>query len=259
MAEYARPADWPDVPLVDTDVHITPRSIARCSPTCPRGGATTSRESGVREPRVRPLPAALAAQRDPRRPARRRATRLRPRSPARAAARPVAPGRRGHPLHLRHRRHPQPRLGRRDGPRAQRLAARRVARGRSAAARLGRRRGAGPGPGGGREIDRVGDRPEFVQVLLPGRAARAAGRPGVLADLRGRRAARARARRLRRRRGRQPDHRRSGRRATTSRSTSAWPRRSRRRSSAWSARASRCGSPSCRSCSSSPGSPGCRR
>ena len=46
VAEYARPADWPDVPLVDTDVHIAPRSIARWCRTCPRGGATTSARAG---------------------------------------------------------------------------------------------------------------------------------------------------------------------------------------------------------------------
>ena len=146
------------------------------------------RKRGPR-PGVRPLPAALAALRDPRRPPRRRATRLRPRSPAHPAARPVAPARRGHPLHLRHRRHPQPRLGRRDGPRGQRLAARRVAR--------GRRRGCAarsscatqdPARAAAEEIDRVGDRPEFVQVLLPVRTRGAAGHPRVLADLRGRRA-----------------------------------------------------------------------
>ena len=241
MAEYARPAGWPDVPLVDTDVHITPRSIAALMPYLPARWRDYIRESGVAGLESDLYPPRSPLSRDPRRPARRRAARLRPRAPAYAAARPVAPARRRHPLHLRHRRHPQPRLGRRDGPRGQRLAAHRVARGRPAAARLGRRRGPGPGPGGGG--DRPGRRPPGVRAGAPaGADARAAGHPGVLADLRGRRAARAGARRLRGRRERQSRSRRSGRRATTWRSTSGCPRRSRPRSSAWSARACRCGS-----------------
>ena len=199
------------------------------------------RESGVREPGVRPLPAAVTALRDPRLPSRGRAARLRPRAPAHPAARPVAPRRRGHALHLRHRRHPQPRLGRRDGPRGERLAARRVARGRTAAARLGGRRGAGPGPGGGG--DRPGRRPPRVRAGAPARAdARAAGHPGATGRSTrppsgtGSRSPSTRAGRAA---TRSP---RSGPRATTWRSTSASPRRSRRRSSAWSAKASRCGS-----------------
>ena len=48
MAEYARPADWPDVPLVDTDVHITPRSIDALLPYLPARWRDYIRESGVR-------------------------------------------------------------------------------------------------------------------------------------------------------------------------------------------------------------------
>lgn len=47
MAEYARPADWPDVPLVDTDVHITPRSLAALTPYLPARWRDYVRESGV--------------------------------------------------------------------------------------------------------------------------------------------------------------------------------------------------------------------
>ncbi len=48
MPEYARPAAWPDVPLVDTDVHITPRSIAALCPYLPARWRDYIRESGVR-------------------------------------------------------------------------------------------------------------------------------------------------------------------------------------------------------------------
>ena len=47
MAEYARPVDWPDVPLVDTDVHITPRSIGALVPYLPARWRAYLRESGV--------------------------------------------------------------------------------------------------------------------------------------------------------------------------------------------------------------------
>jgi uncharacterized protein len=47
VAEYARPADWPDVPLVDTDVHITPRSLAALQPYLPARWRDYVRESGV--------------------------------------------------------------------------------------------------------------------------------------------------------------------------------------------------------------------
>ena len=47
MAEYARPADWPDVPLVDTDVHITPRSLGELQPYLPARWRAYVRESGV--------------------------------------------------------------------------------------------------------------------------------------------------------------------------------------------------------------------
>jgi uncharacterized protein len=48
VAEYARPAGWPDVPLVDTDVHITPRSIDALLPHLPARWRAYIRESGVR-------------------------------------------------------------------------------------------------------------------------------------------------------------------------------------------------------------------
>jgi predicted TIM-barrel fold metal-dependent hydrolase len=44
---YARPAGWPDVDLVDTDVHITPRSIASLSPYLPARWRDYIRESGI--------------------------------------------------------------------------------------------------------------------------------------------------------------------------------------------------------------------
>ncbi len=47
MPEYARPAGWPDVPLVDTDVHITPRSIESLCPYLPARWRAYIRESGV--------------------------------------------------------------------------------------------------------------------------------------------------------------------------------------------------------------------
>jgi predicted TIM-barrel fold metal-dependent hydrolase len=45
---YARPAHWPDVGLVDTDVHITPRSIDALFPHLPARWRDYVRESGVR-------------------------------------------------------------------------------------------------------------------------------------------------------------------------------------------------------------------
>ena len=47
MAEYARPASWPDVPLVDTDVHITPRTIEALFPYLPPRWRDYIRESGI--------------------------------------------------------------------------------------------------------------------------------------------------------------------------------------------------------------------
>jgi len=47
VAEYARPASWPDVPLVDTDVHITPRSITSLFPYLAARWRDYIRESGV--------------------------------------------------------------------------------------------------------------------------------------------------------------------------------------------------------------------
>jgi hypothetical protein len=44
---YARPAGWPDVALVDTDVHITPRSIAALLPHLPARWRDYVRESGI--------------------------------------------------------------------------------------------------------------------------------------------------------------------------------------------------------------------
>lgn len=44
---YARPAEWPDVDLVDTDVHITPRSLAALLPHLPARWRDYIRESGV--------------------------------------------------------------------------------------------------------------------------------------------------------------------------------------------------------------------
>ncbi|MCO1657333.1 amidohydrolase family protein [Pseudonocardia humida] len=44
---YARPADWPDVALVDTDVHITPRSIDALAGFLPARWRDYVRESGV--------------------------------------------------------------------------------------------------------------------------------------------------------------------------------------------------------------------
>ena len=235
-----------------------PARSRRWCPTCPRGGATTSARAGSRAwsptstrrgrrsaaiPGARPAdgppasdPELLRAQLlDPWRPAPRR-----------------------HALHLRRRRHPQPRLGRRHGARGQRLAARRVARGRTAAARIGRRRGPGPGLGGGG--DRPRRRPPGVRAGAPaGTDARAAGHPGVLADLRGRRAARPGARRLRGRRERQSRH--AGRGAEllpggVRRAVAGLPgpgRQPRLRGRAGAVPAT------CRSCSSNRGSPGCRR
>jgi predicted TIM-barrel fold metal-dependent hydrolase len=46
-AGSARPADWPDVGLVDTDVHITPRSIEALFPYLPARWRAYIRESGV--------------------------------------------------------------------------------------------------------------------------------------------------------------------------------------------------------------------
>lgn len=45
---YARPAGWPEVPLVDTDVHVTPRSIDALLPYLPARWRDYIRESGVR-------------------------------------------------------------------------------------------------------------------------------------------------------------------------------------------------------------------
>lgn len=45
--EYARPASWPDVALVDTDVHITPRAIGSLFPYLPARWRDYIRESGV--------------------------------------------------------------------------------------------------------------------------------------------------------------------------------------------------------------------
>ena len=243
MAEYARPADWPDVPLVDTDVHITPRSLGALVAVPARAVARLRPRERGREPGVRPLPAALAALRDPRRPTGRRAARLRPRAPARPAARPVAPARRRHALHLRRRRHPQPRLGRRHGARGQRLAARRVAAadprlrgsvvvaGRRTRTRR-RRRSTGSAtapsscrcscPCGSRAplgsrafwpIYEAAERHGLAVAVYAGGAGGNPLDPGRVAD------------------------------ATTWRSTSGWPRRSRPRSSAWSARACSARSP----------------
>jgi uncharacterized protein len=44
---YARPAEWPDVDLVDTDVHITPRSIRSLLPHLPARWRDYIRESGI--------------------------------------------------------------------------------------------------------------------------------------------------------------------------------------------------------------------
>jgi predicted TIM-barrel fold metal-dependent hydrolase len=44
---YARPAEWPDVALVDTDVHITPRSIGSLLPYLPARWRDYVRESGI--------------------------------------------------------------------------------------------------------------------------------------------------------------------------------------------------------------------
>ena len=44
---YSRPAAWPDVDLVDTDVHITPRSISALLPHLPRRWQDYVRESGA--------------------------------------------------------------------------------------------------------------------------------------------------------------------------------------------------------------------
>jgi len=44
---YARPAGWPDVDLVDTDVHITPRSIGALLPYLPARWRDYIRESGI--------------------------------------------------------------------------------------------------------------------------------------------------------------------------------------------------------------------
>ncbi len=44
---YARPEQWPDVDLVDTDVHITPRSIASLFPYLPARWRDYIRESGI--------------------------------------------------------------------------------------------------------------------------------------------------------------------------------------------------------------------
>ncbi|WP_219418531.1 amidohydrolase family protein [Pseudonocardia nigra] len=46
--EYRRPADWPEVDLVDTDVHITPPSIEALFPYLPQRWRDYVRESGVR-------------------------------------------------------------------------------------------------------------------------------------------------------------------------------------------------------------------
>ncbi len=45
--EYARPSGWPDVALVDTDVHITPRAIGSLLPYLPARWRDYIRESGV--------------------------------------------------------------------------------------------------------------------------------------------------------------------------------------------------------------------
>jgi predicted TIM-barrel fold metal-dependent hydrolase len=45
--EYARPAEWPDVALVDTDVHITPRSLGALFPYLAARWRDYIRESGV--------------------------------------------------------------------------------------------------------------------------------------------------------------------------------------------------------------------
>lgn len=48
LAGFARPMGWPDVPLVDTDVHVTPRSIDALLPHLPARWRAYIRESGVR-------------------------------------------------------------------------------------------------------------------------------------------------------------------------------------------------------------------
>jgi predicted TIM-barrel fold metal-dependent hydrolase len=48
IVEYARPAGWPDTELVDTDVHITPRSIESLFPYLPARWRDYIRESGIR-------------------------------------------------------------------------------------------------------------------------------------------------------------------------------------------------------------------
>ena len=115
----------------------------RCCPTCPRGGATTSARAGSR---ASSPTSTRRGRRSPRSPAPGPPTGrpARPRAPARPAARPVAAAPRHHALHLRRRRHPQPRRGRRHGPRGQRLAVRRVARQGAAAAGVDRRPGPDP-------------------------------------------------------------------------------------------------------------------
>ena len=45
--EYARPASWPDVALVDTDVHITPRTLGSLFPYLPARWRDYIRESGI--------------------------------------------------------------------------------------------------------------------------------------------------------------------------------------------------------------------
>ena len=258
MAEYARPADWPDVPLVDTDVHITPRSIGALVPYLPARWRDYLRESGVSglESDLYPPRSPLSAI-----PGSRPADGPPASDPELLRAQLLDPWR----LHLAvthciygidgiHNPDWAVAMARavNDWQYAEWLD------GRTAAARIGRRRGPGPGLGGGG--DRPGRRPPGVRAGAPaGTDARAAGHPGVLADLRGRRAPRPGARRARGRRERQPVTPVGCAELLPGGVRRAVRRPSRPRSSASSAKACRCGSRTCRSCWSSPGSPGCRR
>ena len=205
MAEYARPVDWPDVPLVDTDVHITPRSIGALLPYLPARWRDYLRESGVAglsptsTRRASPLSAIPGA-----RPAG-RAARLRPRAPA---AQLLDPWR----LHVAithciygidgiH----NPDWAVAHGPRGERLAARRVARGRNrGCADRSCFAAAGPGARRRRRSTASATAREFVQVLLPVRMRAPLGTRAFWPIYAAAERARPRARRLRGRRERQP-------------------------------------------------------
>ena len=140
-------------------------------------------------------------------------------------------------LPLRHRQPQQPRRGRGDGQRRQRLADRRVAGQGRPPARLDG--GASPAPGPGRPRDRAGRRPPRHRPgAAPGPDQSAAREPQLPPALGGDRAEEAWWPASTSAARRSPRPRRPAGRPTTSRSTPGWPRSSRPSSPASSPRAS---------------------